>query len=423
MFDGNTRRPVIGTAKKINVPIAIVVLAATVYNAVLAVLNAHVSGLGFTAVAATEMLILLAALVLILNNGISEKDIVPFSLLIVTLIFAVYVSVISRGAVVDYFRNILIIFCFATLGTMIGLRSVRFVLLTACGLVFACLLLEIFSVDIYGDLFYPGLYFENTRGLERKDYFDTKLFHNALGFEGRFTFGLIGHRSSSLFLEQVSLANFSGVMMIALLTLWNRFSAFQRSFCIVTICLILLTNDSRTMLIFGAICFLGYFVFPHFPKAINLLYLPVILFAGFLVYIVKPDASGDNIPGRVVLTMNHLLDLDLTDFLGFAARSAGAFADSGYVYVIVIGTVFSLVLLWLFVSLYPACNTPEQRRFCHAFSIFMFMNMMIGGTAVFSIKIAGLLWLLAGFMKRFPAPETSTAGLSNNLHSRQLGET
>ncbi|MCV0426937.1 MAG: hypothetical protein K5905_15860 [Roseibium sp.] len=404
-------------------PIVIVVLAATVYNAVLAVLNAHVSGLGFTAVAATEMLILLAALVLILNNGLFEKDIVPFSLLIVTLVFAVYVSVISRGAVIDYLRNILIIFCFVTLGTLITLRGIRFIFLTACGLVFVCLLLEIYSVDMYGDLFFPGLYFENTRGLERKEYFDTKLFHNALGFEGRFTFGLIGHRSSSLFLEQVSLANFAGVMMIALLTLWKRFSSFQRVFCIVTISLILLTNDSRTMLIFGAICFLGYFAFPYFPKVINLLYLPVILFAGFLVYIIKPDASGDNIPGRVVLTMNHLLDLDLTDILGFAARSAGAFADSGYVYVIVIGTVFSLVLLWLFVSLYPACDTPEQRRFSHAFSIFMFMNMMIGGTAVFSIKIAGLLWLLTGFMKLLPTSERVSAGSESNVHAQQLKET
>jgi hypothetical protein len=414
--------PVIESTGKIDTPIAILVLAATTYNAVLAVLNAHVSGLSFTAVAATEMLILLTALAIILNKGLYEKDLVPLAFLVVTLFFTVYVSFINRAAIIDYFRNVLIIFCFATLGTLITLRSIKFVFLTACALVSACLLLEIVSVDVYGDLFFPGLYFENTRGIEQVDFVDTKLFGNTLGFEGRFSFGLIGHRSSSLFLEQVSLANFSGVMMIALLTLWNRFSPVQRLFCIVSIALILLTNDTRTMLIFALVCVLGYFVFPFLPKVFNLVYFPLILFLGYIVYVVNPGAEGDNIPGRVVLTIKHLAELDTLELFGFSANVAGLFADSGYVYIILIGTIFSLVLFWLFVSLYPACGTPEQRRFSHSISIFMFLNLMIGSTAVFSIKIAGLLWFLAGFMKQFPARETKQVRVHNKHQAQKFQE-
>ena len=35
--------------------------------------------------------------------------------------------------------------------------------------------------------------------------------------------------------------------------------------------------------------------------------------------------------------------------------------------------------------------------------------MMIGGTAIFSIKIAGLLWLLVGYMRASEEPRTVRA--------------
>ncbi|MEM5581333.1 hypothetical protein WNZ15_02650 [Roseibium sp. AS2] len=413
-------RPAIETADKRDTAIALVVLAATVYNAILAVVNAHVTPLGFTGAAATEMLILLSALVIIVNRGLFEKDLAPLFLLVVTLVFSVYVSVINRAPVIDFSRNMLIVFCFAALGSRAGLRTVKFVFLAAASLVLLVLLMEMFFVNQYGDFFFPALYFENTRGLERSGYFDTKLFENALGFEGRFSFGLINHRSSSIFLEQVSLANFAGVLMIALVSLWGHFTRAQRAFCLLTIVLILLTNDSRTMLIFAFICIAGYFVFPSLPKMFTLLYLPIILFLGFIVYLVNPDAAGDDIPGRVVLTMSKLSEMDLLTLLGFSAEKASTLADSGYVYVIVIGTVFSLILFWLFVCLFPAGNTTEQRRFGHAFAVFIFMNMMIGGTAVFSIKIAGLLWMLAGAMRHLPAPRRAAAPLRPQTHSQHF---
>ena len=372
-------------------------LTATFYNAVLAILNAHALNVTFSIVVATEMLILIAALVLVLKKGLYEEDLAPLFYLLTTLFLTVYVSIINGGAIVDYFRNILIVFCFVTLGTWTNDKTIKFTFMTACWLVFLFLAMEIFFLNQYADLFYPAKYFENTRGIEQFTIGNSKLFRNALGFEGRFSFGIIDHRSSSLFLEQVSLANFSGVMMIYLTALWGRFSRFERFFCIATIALILVTNDSRTMLIFALICYVGYFLFPHVPRVLGL--MPAILAMGFVVYVVKPDAEGDNIPGRVVLTMKNFAEVDLLTLLGFSAERASAFADSGYVYVVVIGTIFSFVLLWLFVTLYPACEHPDERRFAHSLSVFIFMNMMIGGTAIFSIKIAGLLWLLAGHLK------------------------
>lgn len=379
--------------------IVFVVLAATFYNAVLAVINAHVVDLGFNAVAASEMAVLALALMLIIGKGLYEQDLVPLAYLVATLVLAVYVSAINGHIVLDYFRNILIIFCFVTLGTWTNRKTIKYLFLLTSGLVFGVLCVEIFFTDFYADFFYPAMYFYNTRGVELFEVVDSKLFRNALGFEGRFSFGIINHRSSSLFLEQVSLANFCGVMMVYLMTLWGRFTRFQKWFCLFTIVLILVTNDTRTMLLFGGITLIGYFVFPYLPRILCFLYLPIFLFMGFMIYVIMPNAVGDNIPGRVVLTMEMFKDMDLLAQLGFAADLAPSLGDSGYIYVIVIGTIFSFLLLWLFVSCFPAYETAEQRRFAHALCIFIFMNMMIGGTAIFSIKIAALLWLLAGHMK------------------------
>jgi hypothetical protein len=406
---------VIENSEKIGVSIVFVALAATFYNAVLAAINAHVVGLGFNAVAASEMAVLAFALMIIIGKGFYEQDLVPLGYLIATLVLAIYVSVINKHIVLDYFRNVLIIFCFVVLGTWTNRKTIKYLFLLASGLVFTVLCVEILFTDFYADFFYPALYFYNTRGIELFEVVDSKLFRNALGFEGRFSFGIINHRSSSLFLEQVSLANFCGVMMIYLLTLWGRFSRFQKWFCLFTILLILVTNDTRTMLIFGSVSLVGYFVFPYLPRLMCLLYMPLFLFLGFLIYVIKPNAVGDNIPGRVVVTMEMFSDMDLLAQLGFAADLAPSLADSGYIYVIVIGTILSFLLLWLFVSCYPAYETMEQRRFSHVLCFFIFMNMMIGGTAIFSIKIAALLWLLAGHMKIAEHPRVSSGTKSQTV--------
>ncbi|TYC49274.1 hypothetical protein FMN50_24765 [Rhodobacterales bacterium] len=382
-----------------------VALAATFYNAFLAIVNAHVMPLGFNAVAITEISILAVALAMILGKGIYERDLLPLAYLVATLILAVYVSIVNGHVVLDYFRNILIIFCFVTLGTRASEATIRSLFIVASVLVFLVLCFEIFFTKLYGDLFYPAMYFYNTRGVPLFEVVDSKLFRNALGFQGRFSFGIINHRSSSLFLEQVSLANFCGVMMIYVLTLWDRFSSRLRAFLLFTIILIIVTNDTRTMILFGFISIAGYFIFPYLPRILLVLYLPAFLLMGLVIFLIDPGAEGDNISGRVVLTMSMFTKMGILEQLGFAADLAPTLGDSGYIYVIVIGTSFSLFLLWLFVSCYPAYETGEQRRFAHGLCIFIFMNMMIGGTAIFSIKVAGLLWLLAGHLKRAPEAE------------------
>ena len=395
--------------------IVIVVLSSVIYNAVLALINAHVMALSFSHVALTEIGILAAVLVYILRRGIYVQDMAIFLYLIATFVMMLYVSVLNRAPVVDYFRNILIIFCFAAAGTWANAQTVKSAFKIACSLVLLVLMIEIFAIGLYETLFYPMSYFENTRGIEQVSFDGSKLFQNSLRIEGRFSFGIINHRASSLFLEQVSLANFSGVLLVFIVSFWQSLKLGERVLFVSTILLILVTNDSRSMLIFAGICFVGYFVFPHLPRLVAMLYMPLIVLAGLIVYMLKPDASGDTLDGRVVLTMKHLFETDISAMLGLYAARAAEFADSGYLYVIYGGTIFGLVVFWIFVCFFPASQTSSQRRCLHSLSVFIFMNMMIGGTAVFSIKVAGLLWLLVGHLKFAPTGRSIPGALAASV--------
>lgn len=389
-----------------------VAASSVVYNSMLAIINAHVMPLSFSHVAAAEILILLAGLFFILGKGMSRDDIGISCFMAFTLVIAFYMSAINRIVFVDYLRNILIVFCFATLGSWANRRTVKAAFMVSLAVVMSVLLCEIFSLPLYADIFEPGYYFETTRGLKPPEWDTTGLFGNALGFEGRLSFGLIGHRASSLFLEQVSLSNFAGVMMMYTLYFWDELRRGMRFLLIACIALILLTTASRTMLTFSAICFVGYFVFPLLPKLLSLLTMPLILFAGTMVYLFKPDARGDNLSGRIVLTMRHISEMDIYGFLGFYADKAALFADSGYVYIVYAGTIFGMLGFWLFVSLYPAGRTPAQRRLAQALPIFMFFNLMIGATPVFTAKIAGLMWLLLGHARHQTVPRVGSQSVS-----------
>ena len=387
-----------------NLYVITVAVAAVLYNGVLAIINAHVTPLAFSHVALTEILILLFGLVFILRKGLGENDLGALFFLVFTIAMAVYMSAINRVVFVDYLRNILIVFCFATLGTWANRKTVEAAFMVSLAVVILVLFCEIFALKLYAAIFEPGYYFLTTRGLQPPQWDTTGLFGNALGFEGRLSFGLIGHRASSLFLEQVSLSNFAGVMMMYTLYFWDEMKRRARVLIVACIALILLTTASRTMLTFSAICFVGYFVFPRLPKLVSLLTMPMILLAGTLMYVLNPDARGDNLSGRIVLTMRHISNMDIYGFLGFYADAAASFADSGYVYIVYAGTVFGMLAFWLFISLYPAGKTPAQRRLAQALPIFMFFNLMIGATPVFTAKIAGLLWLLLGHARHQISP-------------------
>lgn len=388
--------PVSGQGRMVRV----VVPLAVMYNGLLAVINAHAMPLGFSHVALVEISLLFVSLLYLLYRGLSQDALPIVALVGFFTLVMLYASAANGMVFVDFFRNVLIIAVFCQLGMLTDAKSLAFVFRICCVAVLSVLLVEIFFTRIYEDLFYPALYFSNTRGLEQISFDGAKIFQNAINIPGRFSFGLSDHRTSSIFLEQVSLANFSGVLCIYLVSRFDQIRRSDRWLMMTTVVFILLTNDSRSMLAFAFVCLLGYRLFPKLSNALRPLIMPGIILAGGLVYLLRPDASGDTFDGRIVLTMKGFFDLDFVQLLALDVANVGRFADSGYIYVINASTIFGLLAFWLLVSFYPAGQTAAQKRLAFALAIFIFLNMMIGGTAVFSIKVAALLWLLVGFLRK-----------------------
>ncbi|NLR98576.1 hypothetical protein HGP17_17295 [Rhizobium sp. P38BS-XIX] len=388
-----------GEKQPINIVILIVSLLAVLYNCILAFINHNITPLTPNSVVMSEVLLQLTSFAYILKKGIYEEDLAPLLYLILTILLTVFVIAINKQAYIDHLRNVMIIFSFSIMGRLCNERTLKLTFKLSCIAVLAVLICEIVSVKEYVALFHPAEYFQNTRGVPPATYSDLGLFRGALGFEGRFSFGLIDHRSSSIFLEQVSLANFCGVMVLYLISFSNRLRLFDRLLFFSTVVLILLTNDTRTMLIFSLICVGGYFIYPWFPKMLDLFTMPVIIVVGFVIHALKPTVTGDNFVGRINGTIKAFLGMDLKSTIGLQLDQVGIFFDSGYVYIIYGATIFGLILFWLYASLYPGGETVNQRRLGHALSLFLFLNLMIGSTAIFSMKTAGLVWLLVGFLK------------------------
>ncbi len=407
--------------QRVDYPILAITLFSVLYNCILAYINHNIMPLSVSHVVLCEGLMMISSVAFIFKKGIYEEDLPIVLFLLFTLIITIYITVFNRLTFIDQFRNVLIIFAFAGIGSWASERTVKLAFRIACTAVLLFLICEVVSTPFYVSLFHPGEYFENTRGIKQASFNSTGLFANALGFQGRFSFGLIDHRSSSIFLEQVSLANFCGVIVIYLLSFWPKLALLEKALFISTVLLILLTNDTRTMLIFSCISIGGYFLFPKIPKAFDLLLMPLIILIGFFVHFMKPDEVGDNFTGRIGVTIKKMLDLDIQSMLGLSIARIGEFADSGYVYLIYGSTILGLIVFWLFVCLYPAGRTAAQRRCVHSLSLFIFLNMMIGGTAIFSIKIAGLLWLLVGYMRVSDNPRAVRAQSETLNESRAPG--
>jgi hypothetical protein len=393
-----TARGNIGRTDKIIIGITIL---AVLYNAFLAILNAHLANITFGLVAATEIFILSLCLGILVRAGVevSSRNIVYF--LCVFIMLAVILSLINQRVFVDSLRNMMVIAIFICLGRSINhYVLVRvFFLLSAIVLIF--LIMELASIKIYAELFKPALYFGSTRGVADFDLDDSGIFRNALGFEGRFSFGLFsGPRTSSVFLEQVSLANYAAVVCLFLLSLWPSLKPKDRILNTVTVLLIILSNNTRTTSILLLLSIVGYFLYPRMPRYANALIAPVIIILGVTIYNLYPGAGGDDFIGRISHTGEILSSMNLPEYFGMRIDRLGSLMDSGYPYVICSSTVFGFIAYWLFVSFVMPQKTCAEKRCAYGLSVYIFVNLLIGGTAIFSIKVAAPLWLLIGYMSR-----------------------
>lgn len=380
----------------------LLLLAAVFYNTGLAFMNAHGIPVGTLHVALAEAVIVAIALVYIVFKIRTFPSLMPpFLFLIFMICMFLYVSLMNEHFFPKSPRDMVLIAVFFMVGGTISeenvIRTFRF--MTA--VVFVFLFVENYLTDLYVSLFEPAKYYASTRGIEELDSDDSGLFRNSLGYAGRFSFGFLSsHRLSSVFLEQVSLANFAMVLAIYTSSFWNKIKRWDRVLVFTTTLLIILTNSSRTASMVCMLILVGHFIFPLLPRYTHMLYMPFILLAAAVLFY-DPNMNmytlEDNLAGRVGHTMFQLAHLGASMFTGGSLEKIFRTMDSGYAYVMMTQTIFGLTALWIFCStIVPPINSANK-RFNHGTALYIFVNLLIGA-AIFSIKVSAPLWFLAGYL-------------------------
>jgi hypothetical protein len=387
------------TDRPAKVMFVLVILAVT-YNAILALINSLFFELSRGLVIFTEISILGASLAVVFTQSkLLEKDKHVVFLFLSVLFSSLVIFLSTQIIFIDAIRNILIICVFFLTGSRLCEARLHNLFLCIALVIAFFLIIEIVMLDVYVKIFEPAVYYQNTRGLEIKEHNTIGIFGNAEGFAGRFSYGIFnGPRTSSIFLEQVGLANFCTVLGVYFMVFQAKLSNRVKIFYISLIVLICLSNETRVGSALAIVLFVIGLCRAYIPVYSNLLVPLAVLLIGFFITGFWGEATGDNFLGRINLGFGHFRDLDILDYLGLGVLKINQLWDSGFAYVFASFTVFG-GSVFIYFTLFIFKQISIESRLCAlGLSIYVFANLMVAGNAIFTIKTATLLWLLVGFI-------------------------
>jgi hypothetical protein len=379
-----------------------VTTAAVCYNAILAIINSHGLPLSFGIVAAIELLILAIAAALIIIDGVRSSDYPSLILLYTSATLAVVVSLYSERIFVDGMRAVLIVGVFTMLGSRLTLRSLRSTFNICTLIALIVLLLEMFALPAYGSLFRPLDYFAATRGYPMPEWqVESGLSIGTGNYAGRFSIGLWnGPRTSTIFLEQTGINAFAIVLMVYLTAMVSRISKYERALLLITIILILLTNNARMATLMLFVFLGGYFLFPRVTNKAAIGLCVAAICITLLLFQMHAEERGDTLIGRLWVTYNYLVNTNITEFaFGNPARRYNAM-DSGYGYLVASATLLGAAVYCVYIGFIIPDRSPDHRRLGWSLAFYLYLWLLVGGTSSSSIKTAALLWILVGYFVR-----------------------
>lgn len=397
------RRPAAAITDDLPVWAGYLPLAATIYSGVLAMLHSFGFPLSTGLVVAIEVLLLMTSGVLVFRHGLQFSDGAGFAFLFGTVVLALYVSLVVDRLMVEVIRSGFIIGMFALLGQRMDMRTIDRTMLILGIIVGVVLIIEIATPELYVTLFHPAAFYEATRGIETSEYNNTGLFNTATSYQGRFSFGFFSvPRTSSIFLEQISNANFAIILAVYISARWAALSVPVRTLLLAVVTLIIVSTNSRFGSAFVVMMAVGFFVFPLLRR--EFLALAILAVWG-IVWVVNMNFTWnrtDDLIGRLSFIGYRFGLADWDFFLGANALSSLGERDSGYTYVIGISTIFGFLGLMAFILLYPRGNDASSRRFLWGFALYLVGQLLISSTSPLSIKTAALLWAMAGAFRVLP---------------------
>jgi putative polymerase len=398
---GRTTAPVSPTKPDAGWLPVVLVLLSVLFNAMLAVVNAHFVPLNMSIVAGTEFLIVLAAQVTAFQNY--RAQMLPwYGMMTFIVAFA-----ILRGSYLGHFepkyiRDVMLIPTFVLLGMTVPFHRVKTGVTILHAIVVAGVLFEALFTSAYAGLFDVRQYYIATRAFEETAFWDTTsdLFVSATRPEARFFNFIDLHRVSSVFLEPVSLGNYVIIITTFLCANFSKFSVKYRAFLLGGIVIALVSCDGRLASICSAIIVLVTLVAPRLRPKITLLYLPAIVIGAFVfVFTTHPNALQDNFSGRVAYCVNLLANYDVSDWLGLSDHFIARASDSGIAYIVATQSVVGVALFWVLLNFEADEHWPSQIKFTQGLCTYIALTMLVS-YSLFSIKTAALLWFIHGSLQR-----------------------
>jgi putative polymerase len=378
-----------------------IVFVAVTFNMVLCFLNTHVLAINVSYVIAIETVILGLAAVLSFRLLDTEA-------LIVLLLFVVYVcaiAIITATPNLRTVRTFLIPAVFFALGCISAKPAeadrLLYVLLT---LVLFMGLFEWLFLDSFLKVFDVLSYYVSKGGVddELAQTAATNLYVSGLRVDdGHQSLGLLGeHRISSIFLEPVSVGNFTAISFI---WLWLRRKSRPLNILFLGISALLMIMSDNRFAAFSCVIFVVANAMPILRLRFVVFAMPFVfaLALMFVGSIYGPSYVDNSFLGRLVTSGLELQSFEIADWFGdFGTKVRLEHADAGYAYVVNRFGIVGCVALWGCFSV-SALRTEEAIRLKTLVAIYVCLSLSIG-EALFSIKTSALLWFLYGASQMVP---------------------
>lgn len=373
---------------------------ALLFNIALAWVNAHVVAINGSVVTAVQGLVMglaLAAGLLRRRGGWRRWTV----LLIAACVAWLLLSVVRQSLELKFLGDAVLIPAFALLGTCLGRRELVRWLLAAQLLISLVAAWELAVPKSFAATFNVTAYYVNTRGIEAETFWSGEgegLFLNVERPSGRNLFASSGlNRATSVFLEPVSLGNWTIVVLIVLVTLWGRIGWGTRAALVLSDLFLVVACDGR----FALVCAFGLLLGVPFgrwgPRLWPLVYLPVLVATLFALRAAELlPRGGDTFAGRLRKGVDYLGRLEVADVFGSqSSANIYANADAGWAYLIQSQSLFGFLAFWLLVVLMARERTAELRAFVNAIAIYVALCMPISYSFL-SIKTVAPIFALYG---------------------------
>lgn len=378
-----------------------IVLTAMTFNMALCFVNTRTGGIGNSHVIASEVVIICVVFALAYRS-MSHLGLFLLSVSVLYLSSLAIVRTLAYGGHVQVkpIRDLIIPIAFFLLGARVGsIRLADTLVRVAAGLVVFVGLIELSFPDQFTKVFDVAKFYVN-RGAMVSDQaqMTSNLFISGMRPEelgGRNLLPFLGaHRVSSIFLEPITAGNF-GVLVV----MWAlvRSSATRRPFwgMLIAGAVIIVLSDSRFGLVFCAIA-LAIALLPTSVSTPVAIVLPAFALTGILLaqdHFAMSHATGNGFVSRFILSADFLERLTIANVFGVQAPDFTAY-DSGYAYLFcgigIIGVLGFWAVLW---------SLQAEGR---SFSVFRnqiaayYAVLLCISNSAFTIKLASLLWFLAG---------------------------